>query len=396
MQTKIATLKTEVLDNLQQNILPYWMKLIDLKHGGFIGRIKGDESIERQASKGAVLNARLLWSFSAAYRTLKDPVCLAFATRAKKYLLTHFYDAEHGGIFWSVDYMGRPESTKKQIYALGFAIYALSEYARATGDQDALGKAIELFETIEKHSYDHINGGYYEAFARDWSELPDMRLSDKDANERKTMNTHLHILEPYTNLYRVWPDRKLKTAIENLIDVFSNRITDRQTHHLNLFFGDEWDNRSSIISYGHDIEASWLIHEAASVINEKQLIEETEKLALKIADAASEGLQPEGSMIYEYDLTTKHTDSDRHWWVQAETVIGFFNAYEISGEQKYLDRALINWQYIKNHLVDNKNGEWYWSINKDGKVNPNEDKAGFWKCPYHNTRMCLEILERAK
>ena len=394
MQTKINRLKTELRENLQRNILPYWMKLVDLENGGFIGQVNGNETIQYSADKGAVLNARILWSFSAAYRVLKDPILCDYATRAKEYLLTHFYDHELGGIYWSVDYKGDPSSTKKQVYALGFAIYALSEYSRATGDQEALTKVRELYETIEKQSYDQAEEGYFEAFARDWSELPDMRLSAKDANERKTMNTHLHVLEPYANLYRVWPDAQLKASIEKLIDVFATKITDPQSHHLNLFFDEHWNNRSSIISYGHDIEASWLIHEAALVIKNKFLKGQTENLAIQIADAAVEGIQPDGSMIYEYDKSTQHADTDRHWWVQAETVVGYFNAFEITGQMEYLNKACQAWEYIKQNLVDDKNGEWYWSVDKDGKVNKNEDKAGFWKCPYHNTRMCLEIIER--
>ncbi|HJC96052.1 MAG TPA: AGE family epimerase/isomerase [Candidatus Phocaeicola gallinarum] len=395
MTETINTLRKEVTEELEGNILPFWMnKMTDRERGGFYGRISGEDVLMPNEPKGAILNARILWTFSAAYRLLKKPEYLATATRAKRYLLDFFYDKQFGGIYWSVDCEGNPLDTKKQIYALGFAIYGLSEYARATGDEEALEYAIRLFEVIEKYSFDAEKNGYVEALTRDWQPIADMRLSDKDENEKKTMNTHLHILEPYANLYRVWKDGRLKTQLKNLIELFVTKILDTQTYHLNLFFEDDWTNKYHLISYGHDIEASWLIHEAALVLGDETVLKQIEPVIVRIARAADEGLNADGSMTYERFSDKGETDRELHWWVQAENVVGHLNLYQHFGDEEALSTALRCWQFIKDKLIDRENGEWYWSRFADGSINRNDDKAGFWKCPYHNGRMCLEINER--
>lgn len=395
MTEAINTLRKEVTEELEGNILPFWMnKMTDRERGGFYGRISGEDVLMPNEPKGAILNARILWTFSAAYRLLKKPEYLATATRAKRYLLDFFYDKQFGGIYWSVDCEGNPLDTKKQIYALGFAIYGLSEYARATGDEEALEYAIRLFEVIEKYSFDAEKNGYVEALTRDWQPIADMRLSDKDENEKKTMNTHLHILEPYANLYRVWKDGRLKTQLKNLIELFVTKILDTQTYHLNLFFEDDWTNKYHLISYGHDIEASWLIHEAALVLGDETVLKQIEPVIVRIARAADEGLNADGSMTYERFSDKGETDRELHWWVQAENVVGHLNLYQHFGDEEALSTALRCWQFIKEKLIDRENGEWYWSRFADGSINRNDDKAGFWKCPYHNGRMCLEINER--
>lgn len=395
MTETINTLRKEVTEELEGNILPFWMnKMTDRERGGFYGRISGEDVLMPDEPKGAILNARILWTFSAAYRLLKKPEYLATATRAKRYLLDFFYDKQFGGIYWSVDCEGNPLDTKKQIYALGFAIYGLSEYARATGDEEALEYAIRLFEVIEKYSFDAEKNGYVEALTRDWQPIADMRLSDKDENEKKTMNTHLHILEPYANLYRVWKDGRLKTQLKNLIELFVTKILDTQTYHLNLFFEDDWTNKYHLISYGHDIEASWLIHEAALVLGDETVLKQIEPVIVRIARAADEGLNADGSMTYERFSDKGETDRELHWWVQAENVVGHLNLYHHFGDEEALSTALRCWQFIKDKLIDRENGEWYWSRFADGSINRNDDKAGFWKCPYHNGRMCLEINER--
>lgn len=395
MTETINTLRKEVTEELEGNILPFWMnKMTDRERGGFYGRISGEDVLMPDEPKGAILNARILWTFSAAYRLLKKPEYLATATRAKRYLLDFFYDKQFGGIYWSVDCEGNPLDTKKQIYALGFAIYGLSEYARATGDEEALEYAIRLFEVIEKYSFDAEKNGYVEALTRDWQPIADMRLSDKDENEKKTMNTHLHILEPYANLYRVWKNGRLKTQLKNLIELFVTKILDTQTYHLNLFFEDDWTNKYHLISYGHDIEASWLIHEAALVLGDETVLKQIEPVIVRIARAADEGLNADGSMTYERFSDKGETDRELHWWVQAENVVGHLNLYQHFGDEEALSTALRCWQFIKDKLIDRENREWYWSRFADGSINRNDDKAGFWKCPYHNGRMCLEINER--
>ena len=390
----IATLRKEMRDVLTTNILTYWMdNMADEDNGGFYGRITGMEQLMPRAEKGAILNSRILWTFSAAYRVLGKEDYLAIARRAKEYIIARFYDREFGGIYWSLDYQGNPLDTKKQIYAIAFTVYGLSEYYRATGDREALEYAILLFESIEKQSFDTLKNGYYEAFARNWSDIADVRLSEKDANEKKTMNTHLHILEAYTNLYRVWKDERLKKQLRNLILLFTDKIVNRATGHLQLFFDNDWQSKQNTISYGHDIEASWLIREAASVLGDKELLTCIEPLVKQIAAAATEGFVPGGGMIYEKDPDTGHTDGDRHWWVQAEAVAGYVSLYRNFNDISALAKAEDCWEFIKTRLIDYAHGEWYWSLRADGSINTVDDKAGFWKCPYHNGRMCLEIIE---
>lgn len=390
----IAELHREVRDNLVNNILPFWMKYCIDPEGGFRGRITGEGKIDSQAPKGAVLNARILWAFSAAFRKFGNTDYLKMAERAKREIIDRFYDHDFGGIIWSLDCHGQPLDTKKQIYAIGFAIYGLAEFARATGDKEALEYAVRLFRDIENHSFDNVKNGYVEALDREWGEMQDVRLSDKDANEHKTMNTHLHIIEPYTALYRIWPEKQLKQRIENLIYIFRQKILDKGSGHLRLFFDDDWNSRHDIVSFGHDIEASWLIHEAAEAIDEvsDSILMDVER----IAEAASEGYIPGGGMIYELHKDTGAIDADRHWWVQAETVVGYLNLFVLNRNERYLNYATDAWQFIRRHLVDSKNGEWFWSLRSDGMQNTVDDKAGFWKCPYHNTRMCLEVMERVE
>ena len=392
---KITQLKSEVKSELINNILPFWStRMVDNTKGGFFGRIDGHGNVHPEADKGSVLNARILWTFSSAYRILNNPEYLTIATRAKDYLLTHFIDKEYGGVYWLINSKGEMADGKKQIYGLAFTIYALSEYYRCTKDKESLQKAIDLFKLIELHSFDNNLGGYFEAFSREWKEIGDLRLSEKDANEKKTMNTHLHVLEAYTNLYRVWKDEILKKQLHELLIIFVEKIVNKNTHHLNLFFEENWTDKSDLVSYGHDIEASWLLCEAAQVLGDSELIKKVKELCLSIADAAMEGLMSDGSLVYEKFSATKHIDTDRHWWVQSETIVGYVNAYELSGKEDYLTKGMSAWKFVTDHLIDKKNGEWFWSVDKELMPNLKDDKAGFWKCPYHNSRMCFEIIER--
>lgn len=394
MNTLAIQLKDEVKSELQHNILTYWKdNITDTFTRGFYGRISGDETLHTDAIRGAIMNARILWTFANAYRLFRNSEDLKTATIAKNEIIDRFYDNEYGGIYWSLTHDGIPCDTKKQIYAIAFAIYGLAEFYRATGDEQSLDYAIKLFHCIEGHSNDPVHGGYFEAFNRDWSPIEDMRLSAKDANESKTMNTHLHILEAYTCLYRVWKDPIIKTRLSELIEIFISKILD-QAGHLKLFFTEEWECSYDIHSYGHDIEASWLLHEAAIVLEDNDILLRVESIVPKIAVAADEGLRSDGSMIYEKNNASGHIDSDRHWWVQAESVIGYFNLWEHFGDKKALEKSLACWKYIKENLIDKDNGEWFWSIYSDGSINRKDDKAGFWKCPYHNGRMCMEIVER--
>lgn len=381
------------LQKALDNILLFWMDhMPDAENGGFYGKLDNNNRADATADKGAVLNARILWTFSAAYNATKEISYLDTARRAFSYIDQHFLDKEHGGVFWSVDYLGNPAETKKQIYALAFNIYACSEYYIATRHEYAREIAIDGFLLIQQHSFDPSYGGYLEAFTRDWHEINDLRLSEKDANEKKTMNTHLHILEAYTNLYRIWPETALADAIKSLLDIFFNKILDQQTGHLNLFFDEHWLVKGDIISYGHDIEASWLLLEAAEVLQDDALIEQFKAVALRMAEATLEGIDADGGLWYE--SSGKHgLVTEKHWWPQAEALVGFVNAWQISKEDRYLQIAHHNWHFIDQYILDHANGEWYWGRKKDYSI-MQEDKAGFWKCPYHNGRACLEVLKR--
>lgn len=422
----IAKMKREMQDVLQNNILRFWLdKMQDRENGGFYGRIDGQGVLHPQAEKGAILNARILWTFSAAYRVLENPEYLEAATRAKDYFIQHFIDKEYGGVYWSVDYKGRPLDTKKQFYAIGFAIYGLSEYVRATSDREALDYALQLYDCVEQHAFDPVNNGYIEACTREWGEIADMRLSDFDANYPKSQNTHLHIIEPYTNLYRclkelhaaescsyvsilgavlpvgitVPPETiaRVEASLRNIIDIFTDKILNPETHHLDLFFEMDWTRGAGRLeSYGHDIECSWLLHEAAYELADYKVIDRVEPIVRMVAEASEKGLRPDGSMIHEANLDTGYVDDDLHWWVQAENVVGWYNIYQFfDDEEDSLLKALRCWEYIKRELIDWDGGEWFWSRHADGTLNTVDDKAGFWKCPYHNSRMCLEIIERA-
>lgn len=386
-------LAAEVKKELTGNILPYWMNKMCASDGRFHGRISGAEVLDPSAPVGGIMTARILWTFASAYRVLGNPEYLETALKAKDILIKRFYDPEFGGTYWSLNADYIPLDTKKQIYAIAFAIYGLAELNRATGDAEALEYAIKLFRSIEEYSYDKEKDGYFEAFTREWDPIEDMRLSEKDANESKTMNTHLHVIEAYTCLYRVWKDPLLETRLRGLVDIFDKRIL-AEDGHLKLFFDNDWHCNYDIFSYGHDIEASWLLYEAAQVLGEKAVLERVEERIPSIVAAATEGFTPDGGMIYE--KCAEEIDGDCHWWVQAEAVVGYFNLWEHFGAEDGLENALHCWEFIKAGLVDRENGEWFWSVRADGTVNRDEDKAGFWKCPYHNSRMCLEIIERTE
>ncbi len=378
-----------------ESILAYWVKnTCDNVNDGFIGRIDENNIGYPDAPKGAVLNSRILWAFSSAYTATKKEEYLHLARISYNYIDNNFIDKEYGGIYWSLNAKGEPLDTKKQIYALAFAIYGCSAYFAASNNEASKNKAIELYKTIEQYSFDKTYTGYLDAFTRDWKTLEDLRLSAKDANEKKTMNTHLHVLEAYTALYRIWPDVELKDKIILLIKNFINHIIDSNTHHLTLFFDEQWNPRSTTISFGHDIEAAWLLLEAAEVTTDLSLIEIAKKFAAKIASSASEGLDKDGGLWYEYEPTTNHDIKEKHSWVQAEAMIGFFNAWQLTNNKFYLDRSLQSWKYIQSFIKDKLYGEWYWGRNENGTIMEHQDKAGIWKCPYHNSRACIEIIRR--
>jgi cellobiose epimerase len=393
---KTKNLKAELYTELD-NILEYWSKhTIDPKNGGFIGQIDCNEHINLEAEKGSVLNARILWSFSAAYQITKDEEHKKTAKNSFEFIINNFYDKENGGIYWSINADTTPKDTKNQIYALAFIIYGMTEYYDISNDERALTFSVILYNRIQKHSYDPIHKGYFEAFTCDWQPIEDLRLSDKDANEKKTMNTHLHIVEAYANLYKVWKDETLKKDIIELLEVIETYFINEETGHLRLFFDENWIEKPDVISYGHDIEAAWLLLQCAEISGDSALIERYKKYAILLTDATIEGIDPiDGGLWYELEPEQNKLIAEKHWWPQAELMIGFYNAYQLTNDQKYLDVVLKNWGFVKNHLLDKQNGEWFWGVYEDYSL-IQKDKVGFWKCPYHNSRACIELIHRIK
>jgi mannobiose 2-epimerase len=384
----------EIRAELDQ-ILAYWCRYaVDSEKGGFAGKVDDANNPIPGAAKSAVLNSRILWTFSAAYPLTRMPAHLAMADRAFCYIRDHFTDPVAGGLYWSVDAGGNALDTHKQIYAQSFGIYGMSEYYRATGNEQALALAKEWFKLIEQYSFDAKYGGYIDAFAGNWSLLEDMRLSARDENAAKTMNTHLHVIEGYANMYEVWPDPLLLTRIRELLDIFEEKILNKNSYHLELFFGREWEPGPGVISYGHDIEAGWLLQACAASIADEERIKRAAHNAIRITDAAMEGLDDDGGLWYEMKVNESRLVKEKHWWPQAEALVGLCNAWQISGAGRYLEAMLKNWRFTKRYICDPEKGEWHWGVKEDHSIMEEQDKIGFWKCPYHNSRACIELIRR--
>ena len=389
MDTRTNLFLQEVRENLTSCILPYWLKLKDPR-GGYYGEVAADGTVLYDAPRGVILNARIIWSFAAAYQALHETSYLVAAVHARDYFLEHFCDHKYGGVYWSVDAEGERLDTKKQLYAQGFAIYGLSELYKVTRDDEVLKNAVNLYKVVETYFADKENGGYIEALARDFSPLEDMSLSAHDINADKTMNSHLHILEAYANLYQVWPDEELKGAMERLLDIIGTKVM-AADGHLQLYFTRDWSVMPGGVSYGHDIETSWLALECAFALKDLDIVNRVRPWALAMGKAGNEGLLADGSLRYEKLLDGSFDDS-RQWWVQAETVVGNLWLWKYHSDPQGAERALAAWSYIRDHLVDREAGEWWWAVLPDGSLDLSQPKAGFWKCPYHNTRMCLQVL----
>ena len=389
--------RRQLQEELTGNILPFWMiHSVDRINGGFYGALTNNLEIHNEVPRSAILCARILWTYATAFRKLGDKDYLDMATWAYEALRGVFLDPQFGGVYWTVDAAGKPVMDRKHHYAQAFAIYGLSEYYRATKQPDSLALAQSLFHLLEMHAYDPLNGGYIEGSSRSWEALADMRLSDRDLNCRKSLNTMLHILEAYTNLLRVWGDARLKEQHRALIEDFQKHIIDPSTGHFKLFFDDQWNSLSPNMSFGHDIEGSWLLLEAAEVQGYPALVDQVRASALQIATAVyQDGLDKDGSLPYETGPQGL-LDSDRSWWVQAEAVLGFYNAYQISGQRRFSQAAWRVWNYIQDNMVDRVNGDWIKKLHQDGTLDDSSFKVGPWECPYHHSRACFEMLDRLK
>lgn len=385
------TLQQEVRQEARA-ILGWWQANMPDKDGGFWGEVDSDGARVTDAPRSIILHTRLLWFFSAMASYLDSPDALDLAHRAASYIRKHFLDPDHGGLYWLLDHRGQVIDAKKQGYAQAFGIYAFSEYYRVTGDPEAIAIARRLQREIEDRFWEPQHGGYIEALSAVWLPLDDPRLSDKDVDAPKTMNTHLHIVEAYTNLHRVAPDDLSHAALYRALDLFADRFVDPRSHHLRLFYDLDWTDRTHAVSYGHDIEASWLMWEAACSLGEPQVTARVRPLVVGLAKATlSGGIMPDGGIAYERDFDGR-LDPAGEWWGQAEAMVGFVNAWQLTGERDYLDATEKLWRLLKTQFGAGGSSEWTWYARDAGR--PLQVKAGQWKCPYHNGRAMIELDER--
>ncbi|HCS66562.1 MAG TPA: N-acyl-D-glucosamine 2-epimerase [Cellvibrio sp.] len=384
----------EFEQELTRNILPYWIKHApNPETGGFYGQVSADGKADPSAERGALLSSRILWSYSSAYLNDKNDAYRALADRAFTDLEATFWDQKNGGLYWSATGEGKSAQTHKQIYGQVFGIYGYSEYFRATGNKQALERAKTLYQLIEQHALDKQYGGYIEVLSESWQPLT-KPVNSLGVTTAKSQNTHLHVMEAYTNLLRVWPDAQLKQQQAALIEIMLGKILNPQTNHLALFMNADWTVQGDGISYGHDIEAAWLLVEAAEVLGDADLIKRTRALAVKIADITlAEGMDTDGAIYNEASASKGLTNSGKDWWAQVEALVGFINAYEITGDTKYLMATMRIWGFIKARIINNKTGEWHWGTDKSGKVIV-QPTLSMWKCPYHNSRAMMESARR--
>ena len=406
-----------ISNELFQNILPYWDKYSkDEKNTGFFGKIDNDNVQDAECQRSIVMTSRFLWTYSAVARFTKDSKYLEMADFAYKVIIEKYFDKENDGVYWSIMPDGTPKVDKKQIYGEAFCCYGLSEYAAAVQElkkdeelaATAMNKALDIYNLLENHALDKENGGYIEACAKDWSQTNDMILSPKDMNCPKSMNTNLHVMEAYTNLYRTLPvvfadsksiQAEVGQSLANLITVTQEKIVQKNAH-LGMFFDMDWNLLADEISYGHDIEASWLLWEAACELKDEELKEQIRADVIKMAEVAlDEGFDKENGCLENFLLhstTTPKRDRTRVWWNQAEAMNGFYNAWQMTGETKYQEACIKQWNWIQNYQVDKTNGEWWSALDQNGAPILAEDKGGNWKTSYHNGRTCLELLRRSQ
>ena len=375
-----------------REILDWWCIHVKSEQGGFHGAVDLFNQPDQTAQKSLVLYTRILWTYSAAIRSQATPRYREMADEAYACLMNYFHDSEKGGFYWSLQADGSIAADHKQLYGQAFALYAFSEYYAATGKQESLDQALELFDLIETNGVDQINGGYWEACDRNWSRLKNNQLSEKDLAADKSMNTHLHLLEAYTRLCSCTDNDKVRLALGHLLQLYTDNIIDSSTFSQFLYFDENWNPLSRVRSFGHDIEASWLLFEAVIQLYDVIKMQQMAERSIQMINAVSMALDKDGGLVYEYDPLTSHTNREKHWWPQAEAVVGYLNAFQLTGDEKYVSNALAVWSYIQRQLK-HPQGEWIWGRDEKGAV-ISDVKAGFWKCPYHNARACLETIHR--
>ncbi|MCF3649686.1 AGE family epimerase/isomerase [Synoicihabitans lomoniglobus] len=393
--TTLSAYRQRIETDLRANILPFWMEHVaDGERGTFHAELSHELVVDDSKPRGALLSARILWTYAAAFRVYGGADLRAMADFAYADLIGRFADEQHGGFYWSIHPDGSPERTRKQVYGQAFAIYALTEYHRATAGAEPLRRAQDVFERLEKHAKDPARGGYFEAFGANWSSIADMRLSDVDQNVPKSQNTLLHVMEAYTNLLRVWPNDRVRSALHALVVTMVDHVVHPEAFHLGLFFQADWTPTSQRISYGHDIEAAWLLWEAAQALDDEALRARLLPIVMKIAEVTlAEGVDADGA-IFNEGGPTGVTDDSKEWWPQAEGVVGFINAAQLSGDDRYLAAAFRLWDFIEARLIDPQGGEWFRGVKRNGEIITTFEKVGFWKCPYHNGRAAMEAIAR--
>jgi len=379
---------------LRENILPYWYQTMDRHQGGFAGLVALDGAVDFTSPKGLVMHSRHLWASSRAWVERRNPLDLAAARHAYAFLSGALLDPQGRGFWWTVDASGRPEFENKVLYGQAFAIYGLSQYYQATGDASALRLAVETFNLLEKAGRDRQFGGYYEAVDRTWTQPLVQALSEVDIPCSKSMNTNLHILEALTALSLATGLPQVKEALGSLLKVFENHIL-VTPEHLGLYFDRDWKNLTDHVSYGHDVEASWLLTEAAEVFYGHDLPPAQKDTYVRIARKSLRVIQENGGSLPN-ELHGGHLDTDRIWWVQAESVVGMVNGWELTGDEAFLDAAESVWSFIDQFIVDRLHGEWFWLVDAAGRPALDRPKGGLWKTSYHNGRACIEVIQRAR
>lgn len=384
-------LKTEVKEHLTKDIIPFWQGMKDEVYGGFYGYLDYDLNLDKEAVKGCILNSRILWFFSNAYMTLGEKELLEYADHAFCFLKNHCVDEEYGGVYWSLTYDGKPEDTTKHTYNQAFAIYALSSYYDASGNKEALDIAHSLYNLVETKCKDEY--GYLEAFSRTFEPEDNDKLSENGVMAEKTMNTLLHVFEAYTELYRVAQEACVADQLRFMLDIIADKVYNPKLGRQEVFFDRTWNTLIDLYSYGHDIETAWLVDRGLEVLGDVAYTEKLTPITKTITENIYNRAYIDHSLVNEAENGV--VDTTRVWWVQAEAVVGFLNGYQKTPEQKkYLEAAEDIWNYIKNYMIDKRNGsEWFWQVDQDG--NPGKKPiVEMWKCPYHNGRMCFEVIRR--
>lgn len=409
MKTEIQKMSDEMKEHLLGNIVPFWRNLRDDDNGGWYGYMSYGLEVDKNAVKGCILNSRITWFFANVALCIREGLiseddCTAHGYTAEdvrkeakhgyQFLKNNCLDKENGGIYWSLYADGTPEDTTKHTYNQAFCIYALSSYYEMFGDEEALDITFRLFSLIEEKCTDSI--GYLEAFTVDFKPESNEKLSENGVMAAKTMNTLLHVFEAYTQLYKVSKDKKVEEKLKWILDTFAEKLYNAEKHRQDVFFDENYNSIIDLHSYGHDIETAWLIDRGTEILGdreyEKKLSVITKDLTAQIYKTAFNG----HSLANECERGVVNTH--RIWWVQAEAVIGFFNGWQKdNSKNEYLDAAMSQWEFIKEFVVDKRNGsEWFWEVDEEGKPYPDRPIVEPWKCPYHNGRMCMEIMIRAK